>query len=94
MSQSLAHWLCHPSDSEVHLHRFVDLTRQIDRLKNALPVAPYSPVFTIRTFFFKILNRLVDSSSNALFILSIFTVQSAQGAVESRGERGENGVAH
>jgi hypothetical protein len=51
MSQCLAPWLCHPPDSVVPLHRFVNFTRHIDRLNNALPVAPSSPVFTIRPSF-------------------------------------------
>jgi hypothetical protein len=38
----------------------------IDRLKNALPVRSGLPRFHEPTFFFQIVDRLVDSSSNAL----------------------------
>ena len=59
-------WLCHPSDSTSHLHLLVNFTRHIDRLKNALPVGTGLPRFHEPTFFFQILDRLVDFSSNAL----------------------------
>jgi hypothetical protein len=39
-----------------------------------LPVAPVLSCFHDPTFFFEILDRLVDSSSNALSFLSIFIV--------------------
>jgi hypothetical protein len=61
-------------EDSIH-NRFVNFTRHIDRLKNALPVAPVLSRFHDPTFFFKILDRLVDPSSNALSsFCSIFTV--------------------